>query len=213
MNDEDNNKTGALDSITERFERITEKDMMKGFLILLVIASLSTASRYIGLSNMPVNASRPGGLSSIIIAMGFIQTFLGFTISVGIIYGVSRLLGGDGGFKRMFTLGAYAQIPMILQELLVIVDALFFTASNTPLPGESSAIGVALTGITLFSLLTLGLITIAVKANSGLPWGRSLIAASTPTLLIMAIRIAMGGIGIGSGMRLPIPGMRGGRPG
>jgi hypothetical protein len=169
------------------FEAITEKDLTRGFTVVLLVAIVGAvaSAQYISkmdLSSLPRIGLLPGAdASSLRGSLGIvtgvitgIRTVTGWLIPALIIYAIAKLSTGEGVFKRLLAQTGFASAPLLIQHVLRLIDAyamqgtmrndLFQTgALITDLPQR--IINQALNSLNLFSLVTISLTIIAASVT------------------------------------------------
>jgi hypothetical protein len=169
------------------FEAITEKDLTRGFAVVLLVAIVGAlaSTQYISkmdLSSLPRIGLLPGADASSLrgslgIAFGVItgiRTVTGWLIPALIIYVVAKLSTGEGGFKRLLAQTGLASTPILIQHVLRLIDAYAIQdnlrsdllQTGTLTAGLSQRIiNQALNSLNLFSLVTIILTIVAASVT------------------------------------------------
>ena len=160
------------------FEAITEKDLTRGFALVLLVAIVGAlaSAQYISkmdLSSLPRIGLLPGADASSLrggslgIATGVItgiRTVTGWLIPALIIYVIAKLSTGEGGLKRLLAQTGFASTPLLIQHVLRLIDAYAMQGSlsndlsqtETLITGLSQRIiNQALNSLNLFSLVAI----------------------------------------------------------
>jgi len=169
------------------FEAITEKNLTSGFtvVLLVVIVGVLASAQYVSridVSSLPLMSQFPGVDASTIrsglgVAFGLItgiRTVTGWLIPALIIYAMARLITGGGGFKRLLAQTGFASAPLLIQQVLRLIDAYAtrgvlgggllqtgFLTAGLPL----RILNQTLNTLNLFSLVTMGLTVVATSVT------------------------------------------------
>lgn len=169
------------------FEAITEKDLTRGFALVLLVAIVGAlaSAQYISkmdLSSLPRIGLLPGADASSLrgslgIAIGVItgiRTVTGWLIPALIIYVIAKLSTGEGGLKRLFAQTGFASTPLLIQHVLRLIDAYAMQGSlrNDLFQTETLIMGLsqriinqALNSLNLFSLVAISLTIVAASVT------------------------------------------------
>lgn len=131
-----------------------------------------------------------GGLMSVIISWVLISALF---------HGFSRAFKGKGSFKTMLALAAFASLPILIQQLLRLVDSLTITEAKVallmaPLQVSSNAFLNALANnaiqtFTVFGIWSAILFVIAVGLNYDLTTSKSTILVVVVYLLLIVLPV------------------------
>lgn len=146
------------------------------------------------------------GAAMVLVMLPLTCLLFGFAYFLG-----ERLLSRErNSFGRWFAAAAFAQLPMVFNALGLIVLVLVRGGGNLPLDlGNYASLNNLVFGIpngengyalasfaNLFYLWSIFLVAIAARVWSGLGWGKALLLAALPSLLIylpwLAIVLAQG---------------------
>ena len=131
-----------------------------------------------------------GGMVSTFTAIiAFIITILGWLLSTIIFHGFSIVLGGKGSFNKMIVLSGYAYTPMVIQQVLRL--GYFSIVGPVEINLGIGQVGGLLNYFTVFSILTMFLVGVAVMTNYGLSGRKAALVALSPTLLIILLALAL----------------------
>jgi hypothetical protein len=169
------------------FEAITEKDLTRGFAVVLLVAIVGAlaSAQYVSkmdLSSLPrigqllgVDASSLRGSFGIVFGViTGIRTVTGWLIPALIIYVIAKLSTGGGGFRRLLAQTGFASAPALIQHVLRLIDAYAMQdglgsdllQTGTLTAGLSQRImNQALNSLNLFSLVTMGLTIVAASVT------------------------------------------------
>jgi len=169
------------------FEVITEKDLTRGLVVVLLVAIVGAlaSAQYIykmDLSSLPRIGLLPGADASSLrgslgIATGVItgiRTVTGWLIPALIIYIIAKLSTCEGGLKRLLAQTGFASMPLLIQHVLRLIDAYAMQGSlrNDLFQTEvlitvlsQRIINQALNSLNLFSLVTISLTIVAASVT------------------------------------------------
>ena len=169
------------------FEAITEKDLTRGFAVVLLVAIVGAlaSAQYVSkmdLSSLPrigqllgVDASSLKGSFGIVFGViTGIRTVTGWLIPALIIYVIAKISTGGGGFRRLLAQTGFASAPALIQHVLRLIDAYAMQdglgsdllQTGTLTAGLSQRImNQALNSLNLFSLVTMGLTMVAASVT------------------------------------------------
>jgi len=169
------------------FEAITEKDLTRGFAVVLLVAIVGAlaSAQYVSkmdLSSLPrigqllgVDASNLKGSFGIVFGViTGIRTVTGWLIPALIIYVIAKISTGGGGFRRLLAQTGFASAPALIQHVLRLIDAYAMQdglgsdllQTGTLTAGLSQRImNQALNSLNLFSLATIGLTIVAASVT------------------------------------------------
>jgi hypothetical protein len=145
---------------------------------------------------------------------GLVATLIGLLIVAALFHFLGTVMGGQQSFAQMFTVVAWAGVPLILGLCVKLVAALAgsFDPSpaglsglvGNPLAGKPSVLAPVLSQVELWHLWTLALYTLAIRAVSRI----SAIKAVIAVLVLVALQVALGVAGVY--MTRALSGMAGG---
>ena len=187
---ENKQNIGRLAPVKRWLDGVTEKHLMRGVGIVFVAGLLASATAYSKSSTLQVPlAGATGMVQSIAAISAVILTLLGWMLS-SIIYHISAsILGGKGNLNRMLALSGYASIPFLAQQLLgfiyyvVLGQHALTTASN-------GLLATLIDHFTVFNLIGLVLVGVAVMVNYGLSGRKATIVVLLPIILSLAFALA-----------------------
>jgi hypothetical protein len=201
---------GVLRRPQETFQYVSERDLMRGLLIVFLMVVLAAASASTYMSKIPlevlvpqlgqagVDASQLGGSMGLFAGIGVaVSILVGFAVSTLLMHGVATLTGGGGNMKRFFAMHGFAATPHTLNYVLRLADS--FVSSSSQLAGYfvanreidngvlKAVIGTNL--FTVFGLAALVYITYAVAENYTIGRRKAFIIALVPYVLYVAINL------------------------
>lgn len=199
---------GVLKSPHATFEHIEEGDLMKGILLIGILAVLTAGSTVTYMRKIPIEVLIPQiaqtdpnaleGTQNIITIMGIsnvLVTLIGYVFPVFLIHGVATFTGAQGSLKRGLTLNAFASMPLVLQQLLRVFDSIIISSSSLIgyLLSKRAITGKLIIAIfntnlfTVFGVATWFLIGYGVSVNYGISRRKSLLIALLPYILFFAL--------------------------
>lgn len=166
---------GCVASPRKAFESIQGEDLWRGMLLIIIMTLVSAWAGFMYTSKLPFNLPEesewPGGHSPYIDTEAFrrnIMTFsalnsglrvvAGWLISSVLLHLFASLLVGKGSLKRMLALTGFASIPLIIQQLLRLIDA--YTISREEITGLIAARFLGRTFVFQFMSNVLGVFTV-----------------------------------------------------
>jgi hypothetical protein len=197
----------ALTSSKNGFQSVTEKDLRRGLVIVLVTAIISSYAGMVYLSKIPVEvlisslASYNVDPGPVVQAMGtfaaiggFIRVLIDWALLTLMMHAFATLLSGKGSLRRFFALTGFAYLPLTLQQVLRVVDALIaqpsalvnIYVSNAQATGLMKVI-VSMNLFTLFGLAALVLKGFAVSENYESTTRKGLLIAAVPYILFIIL--------------------------
>jgi hypothetical protein len=201
---------GVLRRPRETFQYVSERDLVRGLLIVVLMVVLAAASASTYMSKIPlevlapqlgqagVDASQLGGSMGLLAGIGVaVSILIGFAASTLLMHGVATLTGGGGNMKRFFAMHGFAATPHTLNYVLRLADS--FISSPSQLAGYfvanreignsvlKAVIGTNL--FTVFGLAALIYITNAVAENYQIGRRKAFIIALMPYILYVAINL------------------------
>jgi hypothetical protein len=205
---------GILTSPQATFPKINEEDLMKGFLLIGILAVMTAVSTATYMRKIPIEVLIPQigqteadslgntqNIFTIIWIANVIVTLIGYVFPVIIIHGAVTLTGGQGSLKKGFTMNAFASIPLLIQQLLRIFDSIIISSNSLTsylLFKRAITRKLIITIIdtkllTLFGLATWYLIGYGVSVNYGISRRKSLLLALLPYILFFALNYYLSG--------------------
>jgi hypothetical protein len=201
---------GVLRRPQETFQYVSERDLVRGLLIVVLMVVLAAASASTYMSKIPlevlvpqisqagVDASQLGGSMGLFAGIGVaVSILVGFAVSTLLMHGIATLTGGGGNMKRFFAMHGFAATPHTLNYLLRLADS--FISSSSQLAGYfvanreignsvlKAVIGTNL--FTVFGFAALVYITYAVAENYQIGRRKAFIIALVPYVLYVAINL------------------------
>jgi hypothetical protein len=200
---------GVVTVPREAFEQIEEGDLRKGILLILVIAFLSAWAGATYFSKTEIDLSRlasgagPGGngffnrggststsdleairaqMMPLIGAVNALTAFTRWLTPSILLVLAAKMLVGEGSAKRLLAMTTFASLPLLLQQILRVIDSLVITPAElkqlaaTGLSGTSLVDGFLTQGLrvlNLFGLATLVLTVLAIRENYGTTTGKA----------------------------------------
>lgn len=178
--------------IMDRFTKISEKDLVKGILIVVVTGVLASVTNYLKASRITLpNPEIRGMFQAISPAIAFVVTIVGFSLSIGIYHALSHILGGQGEIRRMMALGGYASLPMLGQHALRLVYYFLINDPTDLTPIGSGVVRFLLNYLTIFSVSAIVLTALAVKENYKISGRRAFMIALSPVLIPLALTLLL----------------------
>lgn len=197
----------CLMSPQSSFKSILEKPSLRmAAALIFVIAIIAAWAGYNYMGKLPLKFPFEGGLVNpeqmrqalmvVSVIVSFIGIFGGWFISSALLHAFSRSQGGEGTFRNMLTLTGYASTPLLIQNLLRLIDS--FTVSQEELlrivgtlqisnqPFLNAIANMAINTFTIFRLWSMALIVIALRENYKISTRRS-IATVIMTYIIMML--------------------------
>ena len=205
---------GILTRPQANFPKIDEEDLMKGLLLIGILAVLTAVSTATYMRKIPIGVLIPQigqteadslgnnqNIITIIWIANVIVTLIGYVFTVIIIHGAVTLTGGQGSLKKGFTMNAFASIPLLIQQLLRIFDSIIISSNSLTsylLFKRTITRKLIITIIdtkllTLFGLATWYLIGYGVSVNYGITRRKSLLLALLPYILFFALNYYLSG--------------------
>jgi len=202
-------KKGIVASIRGRFDKFTGRDLSKGLAVILIIAVISTVDSYV----YAVGARNEGeGFGFFAIAVIFIAPIVSWSIFTLVIHYVSVLLGGKGDRKRFFAMCGFAYLPIVIQEVLRVIDDLINISTLAQSPAtEQGLIGLLLNHFDLFKVMVLFLVAVAVMVNYNLNAKRAVLATLVPDVASIILSLTLFALNLGGRVRIPLLGNLGRR--
>ena len=181
--------TGITAPIQRWLGGVTEKDITKGALIVLLEGIFAGGAAYSAASmiTLPV-AGLAGTVQAIAAVSGIVMTLLVWVVSSLIFHGVAHLLGGRGNRNRMFALAGYASVPQLIQQLIRFVSYWFL--GQTATTSGTGIIELLLQYFNVFSIIGLVLMSLAIMTNYKLPGKKAILVALIPSFIGLAFGFA-----------------------
>ena len=133
---------------------------------------------------------------------GLLGTLLGVLIVAALFHFLGAVMGGQQSYTQMFTVIAWAGVPLILGLTVKLAAALAgnFDPSpaglsglvGDPLAGEPSLLGPVLGQVELWHLWSLGLYALAIRAVSRIATAKAIVAV----LVLVALQMLLGVAGV-----------------
>lgn len=197
------------------FESIQGEDLWKGVLLIFILSSVAAWAGFVYASKIPFNLPGeprlpgtygpyidPEAFRRNIMTISALQSSLrmvaGWLIPSALLHLSASLFVGKGSLKRMLALTGFASIPLIIQQLLRLIDAYTisveeitsvianrFLGLSFALQFMSNVLGV----FTVFGIWAFALTVVAVSVNYKAPAKRALIAAGLAYLVFILLRL------------------------
>lgn len=181
--------TGRFARAEKRLDAITDKDLMKGALIVLATGLFSGGAAYAAASSMDALLGNMAGTVKIIsVISAVIMTLLGWVLSSVIFHGVAHLLGGKGNRNRMFALTGYAYTPVLVQQILRFINYWFLGQTTATTVGGVAEVLVSTFNV--FAIIGLVLMALSIKINYGISGRKATLIALIPTMIMLALALA-----------------------
>jgi len=200
------------------FESIKSEDLKKGMVIILLIAAISAYAGYNYTSKttfqlpflsdprasqqMPTQAINSDALRTNLIIFStlgnFITVFTGWLLTGVVLHVLARLMTGEGGLKRLLAQMGFASTPLVLQQLLRLIDAYMISPEALMDVRASLALGGslamrfmsrAMTTFTIFGIWTFILTVMAVSVNYQGSKRKSAIATIVTYVVVIVVRL------------------------
>ena len=201
---------GVLRSPQETFQYVSERDLTRGLLIVLLMVVLAAASASTYISKIPlevlvpqlgqagVDASQLGGSMGVFAGIGVsVSILIGFAVSTLLMHGVATLTGGGGNMKRFFAMHGFAATPHVVNYMVRLADS--FISAPSQLAGyfvanraiENSVLKAVIgTNLfTVFGLAALIYITYALEENYQISRRKAFIIALIPYVLYVVVNL------------------------
>jgi hypothetical protein len=194
----------------ETFQYVSEGDLTRGLLIVVLMVVLAAASASTYMSKIPlevlapqlgqagVDPSQLGGTMGLFAGIGVaVSILVGFAASTLLMHGVATLTGGGGNMKRFFAMHGFAATPHVVNYLVRLADSFisspshlagFFVANRDVENGVLKAV-IGTNLFTVFGLAALVYITYALAENYQISRGKAFIIALLPYVLYVAINL------------------------
>ena len=198
----------SLYSPRKNFESIKGNDLGRGLLIIAIIAVVSAWAGYNYSFKLPM-APIPGlGQNNRFQNLDTFRTNMAIIMALGggigvvtewivlsiFIFLAGRLIIGEGSFRRMLTLTAFSSTPLIMQQVLRLIDS--YTVSERILLSMVSAGSSArnllfsqvLSIFTIFGLWSFAIVMVAVSVIYNTSKKRAFAATLTAYILFILLR-------------------------
>lgn len=190
---------GAIKSPRASFKSILEKPILsRSAALILIIAVLAALANYNYMGKFPLaiplqQPERPfaGAIINIeqlrqtlmlISALtGLIGVFLGWLVISALIHAFSKVQGGTGSFRGMLMLAGYSLIPLLIQNLIRLIDSFLITREEISKlalqmftqPFLNALANATFNYLSIFRLWSMALLAIALSENYKLSTARS----------------------------------------
>jgi len=215
---------GCMASPRQMFKSIEGEDLRKAMALILILAAVSALAGYGYASELPVTMPErfgPSGRSgsptrfgpprqsidlqafrrSILVFRALrdgLSAVAGWLVLSVVLHLSASMLAGKGSLRRMLALTGFASIPLILQQLLRVIDA--YTISGQALlsvaaaktsgqPLISRLLNEAFAVFTVFGLWTFALTIVAVSVNYRVSIKRATFASAFAYLVFILLRL------------------------
>jgi len=116
---------GSIISPRETFTEIKPQDLSKGvFLVIVLTVSTAVANLTYGGRAVDTGFMRPMTNVTMLAISGGVGVIGGWLIQSMAIHLTSSVKDSEGGFKRFLALTGFASTPLLIRQLLRVVDAL-----------------------------------------------------------------------------------------
>jgi len=165
----------------DTLSKVDERDLWIGLVVVLVIAFLASTARYNYAMKLPIEIpeflQRPGSRvnpeafkRNIAYFQAFGEgaaTILNWLLTSILIHLYTRALGGRGSLKGLMAKAGFASTPLLIQQLLRLIDSYTITRENLLelIASLQSWTPRTFTHINLFQLWILILLVIAASTN------------------------------------------------
>ena len=176
---------GVITVPGETFKHITEKDIKKGLLIIIIVALLSgfAGSTYFSKMSLGPQLSDMQSQMAPFIALANAITYITRWLVPSLIIAVmAKLMIGEGNTKRLLAMTSYASMPLLIQQILRLIDSQIISSAEvgqviaSRFMGEGLLIrflNQGLNVLNVFGLITLILTVYAVRENYGTSTGKA----------------------------------------
>ena len=170
---------GVITVPSETFKNITEKDLKKGLLIIIITALLSgfAGSTYFSKMSLGPQLSEMQSQMTPFIAIANALTYVTRWLAPSLIITViAKLMIGDGNTKRLLSMTSFASMPLLIQQILRLIDSQIVSPAEvgqviaSRFTGEGLLIrflNQGLNVLNVFGLITVILTVYAVTENYG----------------------------------------------
>ncbi|MCD6479234.1 YIP1 family protein [Candidatus Bathyarchaeota archaeon] len=165
----------------DTLSKVDERDLWIGLVVVLLIAFLASTARYNYAMKLPIEIpeflQRPGSRvnpetfkRNIAYFQAFSEgatTILNWLLTSILIHLYTRALGGRGSLRRLMAKAGFASTPLLIQQLLRLIDSYTITGENLLelIASLQSWTPRILTHISLFQIWLLILLIIAASTN------------------------------------------------
>ena len=185
---------GLMQRIDFWISNISEKNLTKSLFIIVFTGVFAALTTYITISRAVTPLPATGGTHIIRSVLIFVLTLLGFGFSIGVYHIASHLLGGIGNVKKITAMAGYASIPMLAQNAIRFIYYLFINDPTDNVPQLSGILGQILNHFTVFSIITLILITYAARQNYNISLRKAALVALIPIIISLSVSYVFRGI-------------------
>ena len=194
--------TGVLYRPKFVLSRITESDLLKGLLIMVLMTFFAAYSSMNYMSKIPLSVLSPQleGVDTTQFegTMGlFAGIGSGITILIGwvgltlLLHGLGVLSGGEGTIRRFFAMHGFASVPSLVNQLIRVIDSsvldsVALTSFYLAYRDIENKILKAFLGTNLFNiwgLATFTLLLIAVEENYSVNRTRAFLIVLLPSVI------------------------------
>ncbi|UCG45721.1 MAG: YIP1 family protein [Candidatus Bathyarchaeota archaeon] len=186
---------GCFTSPRRTLKSILEKPrLIKATGIILAIALVAAVASFNYMSKLPSDSlPRQLPLGLLEIGSGFsalIGIFGTWIISSTLTHSFAKLQRGNGSFTNFLTLAGYASLPLLIQQLLRLMDSYVINPEGVlQFAGfqlsAGSIVDVAASTFSIFRIWSMILLTIATRENYGISTAKSVICVALSFILIV----------------------------
>ena len=176
---------GVITVPGETFKHITEKDLKKGLFVILVIAILSglAGATYFLKRDIDTPFGDIRSQMSPFVAVIFSITYLIRWFAPSLLLAVfAKVMIGVGSAKRLLAMTSFGSIPLLVQQILRVIDSQIITSTEIKQIIASSFSGdgfvtqflnEGLKVLNIFEIITVILTVYAVRENYGSSTGKA----------------------------------------
>ncbi len=139
---------------------------------------------------------------------GLLGSLVGLLVVAAIFHFLGAVMGGQQSFTQMFTVIAWAGLPLLLGLVVKLAAALLGNVDATaglsglmvnPVTGETGLLAPILAQIELWHLWSLALYVLAVRAVSRISVGKAVLAVAV--LVGLQVALGLAGVFVGQALR------------
>jgi hypothetical protein len=190
--------TGVLYRPKYVFSRVSGSDLLKGLLLMILMTFFAVYSSMNYMSKIPLSVISPQLEGSMAV---FVGIGTGITIIVGwvavtiLLHGLGVLSGGGGTMKRFFAMHGFASVPVLLNQLIRVMDSSFLDSSTLTsfylaYRDIDNKLLKALLGtnlLNIWGLATFALLIVAVEENYEVNRTRAFLIVLLPSVIHLLI--------------------------
>ncbi len=202
---------GVLYKPREIFKTVDEGDLTKAIVIALLMVALATYSTMTYMAKIPLDVLAPqlqgvdagpiaGSMGTISGIAAGVSLLVGWVITGLVLHLMGKFSGGDGSMKRYFALYGFASVPLLLNQVMRVVDASVVDSSSligyfVTYRDLSNKLVRALIGANLMNIWALAgiaLVSLSLEENYKVGGGRAVTIALLPSVVMFALNYFMG---------------------